>query len=119
MIADAEPCQDWSTEQAKKHFYEIRSLLGNFLLRTTSGAIQHKISTLSDPIPKLPDISSSSYLPDDALHQYNRHVLATLQNLGSNVRSSLDGLKVAEALDQIMLCLKEVRIYHQTFGSFS
>jgi hypothetical protein len=55
-------------------------------------------------------MSSMTYLPSDTIHEHNRQVLATLRNLGSSVRSSFESLEVAEAVDQIILCLKQVRI---------
>jgi methionyl-tRNA synthetase len=105
------PRKDWSSEQADKHLDEIRSLLGNFFLRIMSQAIQSKLSLVTDPKPTLSEMSSSTYLPGDTAHEHNRRVLVMLQNLGSSVRSSLECLEVAEALDQIMLCLKQVCIF--------
>jgi hypothetical protein len=65
---------------------------------------------MTDPRPTLSEISSPTYLPGDTVHEHNRQVLVMLKTLGSSVRSNLECLEVAEALDQIMLCLKQVCI---------
>ena len=104
-------CKDWSSTQAEKHLNEIRSLLGNFFLRITSRTMQSKLSLVTDPRPTLYEMSSSTYLPGDTAHEHNRQVLDMLKNLGASVRSNLECLEVAEALDQIILCLKQVCIF--------
>jgi methionyl-tRNA synthetase len=102
--------KDWSTVQADKYLNEIRSLLGNFFMRITSNAIRSRLSSLPEPTPSLTEISSLTFLPGNTLHEHNRRVLTTLENLGSSVRSRLEGLDVAEALSLVVLCLREVRI---------
>jgi methionyl-tRNA synthetase len=118
VMADDDFNSDWSTEQAEKHLNEIRSLLGNFFLRITSRAIQSRLSSVPNPRPELSEISSSTYQPGNIIHQHNRQVLDTLEQLGSRVKSNLDDLEVAEALEQIVLCLKQVSILFRSAASF-
>jgi methionyl-tRNA synthetase len=53
------------------------------------------------------------------VHEHNRRVLASLETLGTDVRSSLERLEVAEALDKIVLQLKQVCSSFQTKFPFT
>ena len=97
---------DWSTSEVEKHLAEISSLLGNFFLRVTSKAIQTKVASAPDPKSTLSEIAASGTYP--AL----KELLATLEALGTNVKSSMDNLEVANAIDYIMFCLKQVSAPH-------
>lgn len=97
---------DWSTSEVEKHLAEISSLLGNFFLRVTSKAIQTKVASAPDPKSTLSEIAASGTYP--AL----KELLATLEALGTNVKSSMDNLEVADAIDYIMFCLKQVSAPH-------
>ena len=97
---------DWSTSEVEKHLGEIRSLLGNFFLRVTSKAIQTKVASAPDPKPSLYEISVSG------TYQALKELLITLEALGTNVKSSMDNLEVADAIDHIMFCLKQVSTPH-------
>lgn len=108
---------DWSTSEAEKHLDEIRSLLGNFFLRVASKAIQTKAASAPDPKPTLSEIAASGTYP--AL----KELLGTLETLGPNVRSSMDKLEVADAIDHIMVCLKQVsnsivHAYSEAYSNF-
>jgi len=92
--------QDWSPEQLGKHADEIRSLLGNFFLRITSKTIQKRVAsvpqlTFSELLDLSPDVS-------------NNDVPSSLRALKGRVEQCMEKFEVGEALDAIILVLKEV-----------
>ncbi|EGO28063.1 hypothetical protein SERLADRAFT_462513 [Serpula lacrymans var. lacrymans S7.9] len=96
---------DWSHDQLEKHGEEIRSLLGNFFLRITSKAIQSRIASAS-PL-SVHQLTTQTYSGEDLLKTGNIGVLTSLRELGPTVRKNIGLLEVGDALDAIILCLKQ------------
>lgn len=91
---------DWSPEQLEKHADEIRSLLGNFFLRITSKKIQKRVASA----PQLTFIQ----LLDQSLDGPNGDVLSSLRSLKGRVEQCMEKFEVGDALDAIILVLREV-----------
>ena len=94
--------QDWSPEQLEKHSDEIRSLLGNFFLRITSRAIQKRVASV-------PQQLTFAQLLEQSLDGPNGDVLSSLHTLKGRVEQCMERFEVGEALDAIVLVLREVR----------
>ncbi|KAJ8593478.1 hypothetical protein M405DRAFT_731374 [Rhizopogon salebrosus TDB-379] len=90
---------DWSPEQLEKHADEIRSLLGNFFLRITSKTIKKRVASA----PRL----AFAQLLDQSLDGPNADVLSSLRTLKERVERCMEKFEVGEALDAIILVLKE------------
>lgn len=90
---------DWSPEQLEKHADEIRSLLGNFFLRITSRTIQKRVASA----PQLTFVQ----LLDQPLNGPNGDVLSSLRNLKGRVEQYMEKFEVGDALDAIILVLRE------------
>jgi hypothetical protein len=92
---------DWSDVQLNKYRAEIRSYLGNFLLRATSSAIMA-------PIQKIETRTLENIYKDASTSDPNREVILQMAKLAPKVKSSLLELEVAEALDSIVSLLRLV-----------
>ncbi|KAG2046603.1 hypothetical protein BDR06DRAFT_898939 [Suillus hirtellus] len=90
---------DWSPEQLEKHADEIRSLLGNFFLRITSRTIQKRVAS----VPQLTFVQ----LLDRSLDGPNGDVLSSLRSLKGRVEQCMEKFEVGDALDAIILVLRE------------
>ncbi|OAX41409.1 hypothetical protein K503DRAFT_767691 [Rhizopogon vinicolor AM-OR11-026] len=90
---------DWSPEQLEKHADEIRSLLGNFFLRITSRTIRKRVASA----PQL----TFAQLTDQPLGGPNGDVLSMLRTLKARVERCMEKFEVGEALDAIILVLRE------------
>jgi methionyl-tRNA synthetase len=92
---------DWSSEQLENSAAELQSLLGNFYLRITSAVIRRRLP--EDFHSHLRESLKQS-LENESL----KEVANRLQNLASVVDHHLQELRIAEALDAIILQLKAV-----------
>ncbi|KAG1742256.1 tRNA synthetases class I (M)-domain-containing protein [Suillus paluster] len=90
---------DWSPEQLEKHADEIRSLLGNFFLRITSRTIQKRVASA-------PQFTFAQLL-DQPLDGPNGDVLSSLRTLKGRVEQCIGKFEVGDALDAIILVLRE------------
>ncbi|KAG1727801.1 hypothetical protein EDB19DRAFT_1897479 [Suillus lakei] len=90
---------DWSPEQLEKHADEIRSLLGNFFLRITSRTIQKRVASA----PQL----TFAQLIDRSLDGPNGEVLSSLRALKGRVEQCMEKFEVGDALDAVILVLRE------------
>ncbi|KAG1818541.1 tRNA synthetases class I (M)-domain-containing protein [Suillus subaureus] len=81
---------DWSPEQLEKHADEIRSLLGNFFLRITSRTIRKRVA------------SAPQFTFVQLLDQ-------SLDGPNGRVEQCMEKFEVGDALDAIILVLREVR----------
>lgn len=93
---------DWSHDQLEKHSREIMSLLGNLYLRITSKKIQKRVE--DETRPSLVDIARRA--PEESSLQ---DLITTVDRLHALVQERMQGLLVADALDDIMLTLQKVR----------
>ena len=76
---------------------------GQFLFARNIQTVQTKVP---DPKPTLSEISASGTYPT------LKELLITLEALGTNVKSSMYSLEVADAIDHIMFCVKQVSASH-------
>ncbi|KAF5369690.1 hypothetical protein D9615_010166 [Tricholomella constricta] len=100
---------DWSREQLEKHDREIQSLLGNFLLRSTSPKIASRASgaqplTLQaifgeQQLRRAPSEESESESPILAL-------LTTTRQLPSKVHAAMESMEVGDALGEVIELLR-------------
>jgi methionyl-tRNA synthetase len=93
---------DWSGEQLAKHFKEIQSLLGNFLLRVTSDRIHAAIKGAS--CMTVEDIFRDKSSP-------NASVIEAHQELADSVALCLGEMEVADAIGQIVELLRLVSAF--------
>ncbi|KAF8334830.1 tRNA synthetases class I (M)-domain-containing protein [Amanita rubescens] len=84
---------DWSDEQLKKHFKEIRAFLGNTLLRITSERIKDNMKGAS--VLTLEDILRDTTSP-------NASIIEASQALAENMASLLEQMEVADAIARVV-----------------
>jgi methionyl-tRNA synthetase len=77
-------------------------LLGNFFLRITSRAIQKRVASA-------PQKLTFAQLLEQSLDGPNGDVLSSLRTLKGRVKRCMERFEVGEALDAIILVLREVR----------
>lgn len=75
-------------------------MLGNFFLRITSKTIQKRVASV-------PQLTFAEL--DLSLHDSNNVVLSSLYALKGRVERCMEKFEVGEALDAIILVLREVR----------
>ncbi|KAI6014807.1 tRNA synthetases class I (M)-domain-containing protein [Pisolithus microcarpus] len=112
---------DWSEEQLRKHTDEIRSLLGNYFLRITSGVIRNRVSDAISAAQdksfqrllshQLAEVDLSKTLDISAYAELNapctlEDFLPLLGNLGGVVSDCMRNLEVAESLHTIVQVLR-------------
>jgi methionyl-tRNA synthetase len=96
------PSSDWSREQLEKHAREIMSSVGNLYSRISSKKIQQKVKDA----PKRSVQEIARQAPEGStLHE----LLSSVDKLGALFQTRMDGLLVADALDNIILTLQKVR----------
>lgn len=77
------------------------SLLGNLYLRITSKKMQKRVQ--GEPVPSLMDIAIQA--PEGSTL---RDLMSTVNDLHTLIQKRMQGLLVADALDDIMLTLQKV-----------
>lgn len=93
---------DWSRDQLEKHSREIMSLFGNLYLRVTSKKIQERVEGAESP--SVVDIARRA--PDGSTLRDLLHAIGGLKEL---FQKRMQGLLIADALDDIMLVLQKAR----------
>lgn len=93
---------DWSREQLEKHSRELMSLLGNLYLRITSKKIQER--TAGVEAESIAEIASQA--PEGSTL---KDLLSSVSSLNSLVQKRMQGLLVADALEDIMSTLQKVK----------
>ncbi|TCD62957.1 methionyl-tRNA synthetase [Steccherinum ochraceum] len=91
----------WDSEQLEKVSKEIASLLGNLYLRITSKSIQTRALQGGD------GTTLSSGAEGTGFEGVSQTLVDRLQGLQEQVETNMDGMVVAEALEQITLVLRE------------
>ncbi|EIW74547.1 hypothetical protein CONPUDRAFT_140383 [Coniophora puteana RWD-64-598 SS2] len=95
---------DWSTEQLDKHSDELRNLLGNLFMRITSKAIRARVAKADEKLDVkalLSDTEKAKALGVDL------ELLNSVGALGATVRKNFDMLELGDALEAIMLVLRQ------------
>jgi len=95
---------DWSTEQLDKHSDELRNLLGNLFMRITSKAIRARVAKADGKLDikaLLSDTEKAKALGVDL------ELLSSAGALGTTVRRNFDMLELGDALEAIMLVLRQ------------
>ena len=92
---------DWSRDQLEKHGREIMSGLGNLYARITSKKIQRRVEDTEKR--SVQDIARQA--PEGSTLQ---ELLLSVEKLSSLVQARMEGLLIADALDEIMLTLTKV-----------
>ncbi|KAI0691387.1 tRNA synthetases class I (M)-domain-containing protein [Cytidiella melzeri] len=91
---------DWSRDQLEKHSREIMSLLGNLYLRITSKKIQQRV----EGEERQAVVHIANQCSEGGTM---RDLLSAVENLNELVQKRMQGLLVADALDDIMSTLQK------------
>ena len=98
---------DWSDVQLNKHEEEIRSLIGNSLLRLQSKKILNRLSPQLKDVPLDPTILENRK-PDLVVSADADTLIHSLENLRTKVIEHFSKAEVADALQAIVDCLDVV-----------
>lgn len=93
---------DWSSEQLEKFADEIRSYLGNYLLRSVSAKIYKLIDQLS---------ASEKESLNEKLRSDDSPLAVMRGRLGEDVKELMEKNEVGEALGKVVDVLRQVRFF--------
>lgn len=96
---------DWSQEQLDKHSDELRNLLGNLFMRITSKAIRARIANAEEQLDIKALLSSTERAKALGI---DLELMNSVAALGADVQKNFDSLELGDALEAIMLVLRQV-----------